>query len=96
MKRVLVRYRVKPEHAARNEELVRAVYDELARTKPDGLRYQTLLLEDGVTFVHLAVHAEDDNPLSRVEAFKRFTQDIGARCDEVPVVSTARVVGTFE
>jgi hypothetical protein len=95
MKRVMVRYRVKPEEAARNEELVRAVYDELARTQPDGLRYQTLVLEDGLTFVHIAAHADDDNPLSRVGAFQRFTQDIRARCDEVPVVSTARVVGTF-
>lgn len=31
MKRVIVRYTVKPDQAAKNEELVRAVYDELHR-----------------------------------------------------------------
>jgi hypothetical protein len=41
MNQVMVRYRVKPDQAARNEELVRAVYDELHRTQPAGLRYAT-------------------------------------------------------
>ena len=63
MRRVLARYRVKP-------ELVRDAYAELARTEPDGLRYATFKVDDGVTFVHLAVHA-DDNPLTRTEAFQR-------------------------
>ena len=53
MRRVMVRYKVKPERAAENEALVRAVYDELQRTAPDGLRYATFALEDGVSFVHL-------------------------------------------
>ena len=35
MTQVLVRYKVKPEHAAENEHLVRAVYDELRRTDPE-------------------------------------------------------------
>ncbi len=36
MTQVLVRYKIKPEHAAENERLVRAVYDELQRTEPEG------------------------------------------------------------
>src|SRR5688500_15538724 len=51
--RVMVRYKVKPDQAARNEELVRRVYDELHQTTPSGLRYATFVLEDGVTFVHI-------------------------------------------
>jgi len=53
MKQVIVRYRVKPERAAENEELVRAVYAELQETKPAGLRYATFQLDDGVSFVHI-------------------------------------------
>ena len=45
MRRVMVRYRVRPDQAAANEELVRAVYDELERTTPAGLRYATFQLE---------------------------------------------------
>ena len=44
MRRVMVRYRVKPDHVERNEALVRAVYDELHRTAPGGLRYATFRL----------------------------------------------------
>ena len=54
MRRVMVRYKVKPDRAAENEALVRAVYEELARTPPAGLRYATFALDDGVSFVHLS------------------------------------------
>jgi hypothetical protein len=91
----MVRYKVKPEQAARNEELVRAVYDELHRTEPEGLRYATFKLEDGVTFIHLSDSDADDNPLSEVEAFKAFQAGVRERCVEPPVVSDLSEVGSF-
>ena len=63
MHQVIARYKVKPDRAEENLELVRAVYDELERTKPAGLRYATFLLDDGVSFVHLAQADADPNPL---------------------------------
>ena len=36
MTQVLVRYKIRPEHAAENEPLVRAVYDELRAPNPEG------------------------------------------------------------
>jgi len=97
MKRVLVRYKVKPDRAAENEELVRAVYDELKRTDPAGLRYVTFQLDDGVSFVHLAsIETEDGrSPLSDVKAFKQFQENIGERCDEAPVATELREIGSF-
>ena len=62
MRRVVVRYRVRPDRVEENERLVRAVYEELAAVQPEGLRYATVKLDDGVTFVHVAVH-ETENPL---------------------------------
>ncbi len=94
MRRVLVRYRVKPELVEENERLVRDVYAELVRTEPDGLRYATFKLDDGVTFVHLAAHA-DDNPLTRSEAFKRFVANVRERCDEPPVTSVLEEIGSY-
>jgi hypothetical protein len=91
----MVRYKVKPEQAARNEELVRAVYDELRRTGPEGLRYATFKLDDGVSFVHLSDADADSNPLSDVEAFKAFQDGIRERCEEPPVVSDLTEVGSF-
>jgi hypothetical protein len=93
----MVRYKVKPDRAEENEELVRAVYDELQRTEPAGLRYATFALEDGVSFVHVAsVDTEDGTtPLTQVAAFKRFQEHIADRCDEPPVVTPLREVGSF-
>jgi hypothetical protein len=91
----MVRYKVKPERVAENEELVRAVYDELAQTQPDGLRYATFKLDDGVSFVHIAETDGESSPLTQVVAFRRFQQDIAERCDERPVVTTLTEVGSF-
>ena len=87
MRRIMVRYKVKPDRAAENEELVRAVYEELQRTQPAGLHYATVALEDGVSFVHLSsIDTEDGrNPLSDVEAFARFQEGIGDRCVKLDV-----------
>ena len=69
MRQVMVRYRVRPDRVAENEELVQAVYEELASTRPAGLHYATFKLADGVSFVHVAQHGED-NPLRSVTAFQ--------------------------
>jgi L-rhamnose mutarotase len=97
MTQVLVRYKIKPEHAAENERLVRAVYDELQRTEPGGFHYATFQLDDGVTFVHLASTDSDDgqNPLSELEAFRQFQENISDRCDEAPVVIQLREIGSY-
>ena len=76
MRRVMVRYKVKPERAAENEELVRAVYAELHETRPAGLRYATFKLDDGVSFVHLAETTRTARvQLSQLAAFKRFQDE---------------------
>jgi hypothetical protein len=95
MRHVMVRYKVKADRAAENEELVRAVYDELHRTEPAGLRYATFQVDDGVSFVHLASTDDGHSPLSHVKAFKRFQENIDDRCDEAPVVTGLREIGSF-
>jgi hypothetical protein len=96
MRQVMVRYTVKPGRAAENEELVRAVYDELAEVKPEGLRYATFRLEDGLTFVHIAFSdLADGNPLSSIKAFQKFQEGIGERCDVPPKVAELSEVGSY-
>lgn len=97
MKHVMVRYKVKPEQAARNEELVRRVYEELRETAPAGLRYATFVLEDGVSFVHLAATetADGRSPLLDVAAFRAFQEGIADRCDEPPAPVDLRQVGAY-
>jgi quinol monooxygenase YgiN len=95
MRRVIVRYRVKPDRADENEELVRAVYEELHDTKPEGLRYATLRLDDGLSFVHLSESESDTSPLTEVPAFKAFQKEIADRTDEQPVVTEVEVIGSY-
>jgi len=92
MRQVMVRYRVKPGRAAENEELVRAVYEELHRTQPPGFRYATYQLDDGASFVHLATESVDNaaSPLAGLAAFQRFVKDIAERCDDPPTVTQLR------
>ncbi|MFL6110769.1 MAG: hypothetical protein ACJ786_05395 [Catenulispora sp.] len=90
-----MRYRVKPDQAERNAELIRAVYEELRSVDPTGMRYATFRLDDGVSFVHIAEFDGQENPLSNLGAFKEFQRDIEARCDEPPVAMQADEVGSF-
>jgi hypothetical protein len=97
MSQVMVRYKVKPDQAARNEELVRQVYDELHQTTPAGLHYATFVQDDGVSFIHVAsIEAEQgSNPLMNVAAFRAFQEDIADRCDEPPAPVDLREVGSY-
>jgi hypothetical protein len=96
MRTVMVRYKVKPHRVAENAELVRAVYEELHRVNPSGLRYATFKLDDGVSFVHIAVETgREGSPLPQLEAFKEFQQNIRERCEEMPVVTELSAVGVF-
>lgn len=97
MRQMMVRYKVKPQEAAQNEALVRQVYEELQHTAPAGLHYATFVLEDGVSFVHVASSDNEDgpSPLNEVAAFHAFQENIADRCDEPPVPVKLREVGSY-
>jgi hypothetical protein len=97
MKRSIIRYKVKPDRVRENEQLVGAVYEELNRKRPDGIRYATFRLDDGVSFVHVVSieTADGENPLSQIEAFARFTENVRDRCDEPPVVNGLEEIGSY-
>ena len=94
---IMVRYKLKADRVKENEALVREVYAALAREKPEGLRYATFKLADGVSFMHVSHvdKADDKNPLLAVEAFKRFTAAIRERCEEPPVTTEMEEVGSY-
>lgn len=95
MQQHLIRYRTKPDQAAANEELIRAVYEELRNAQPDGLSYATFKLADQVTFIHLVQAEQVPSPLVTVKAFGEFQAGIGDRCDEPPVAQAFTEVGSY-
>jgi hypothetical protein len=91
---VVVRYRVKPEALDVNIRLIREVYEELAASRPEGLRYNTCRVDDR-TFVHVAVVEGETNPLDDVAAFRAFTEGIAERCEEGPLPMSGEQVGSY-
>jgi hypothetical protein len=96
MRTIVVQYRTRPESADENRRLIENVFAELAERRPGNLRYVSLCLEDGVSFVHVAVESgEPGESLAEVPAFQAFVRDVGARCEVQPVASGAAVVGSY-
>jgi quinol monooxygenase YgiN len=92
----MVRYKTAAAHAAANEALVHAVFDELRERAPGGLRYATYRLEDGVTFIHLATHeAPDANVLTSLPSFTAFQAQLKERCVEPPVITELSAVDSY-
>jgi hypothetical protein len=98
MKRVMVRYKVKPDKSEENIQFVKAVFEELKTKQPAGIRYATFVLPDGVSFVHIASVETFDgsNPLGTTDAFKAFQKDIKERCEEPPVAVELNEVGNYQ
>jgi hypothetical protein len=91
----VIRYTTKSECADQNEQLVRAVFDELSQEGGAAVRYAVFRLEDGVSFVHVAVFDGPESPLSSSAAFAEFQSGIKERCVEVPVAADATLIGSY-
>ena len=94
IKRTLIRYKTRPDAADQNAGLIEKVFEELKATKPDGVRYLSLRLDDN-TFVHLVEAEEGSTPLPSLDAFKAFQSGIRERCVEPPVPSGVTIVGNY-
>jgi hypothetical protein len=95
MRRVIVRYKVKKERVTEHEALIKAVFDELSKKAPEGIRYGAFKMADGLSFAHIAFISVDKNPLDDVAAFKAFTANIKDRCDELPATTELTDVGAY-
>jgi len=95
MKRIVVRYKVRPEVAAQNEQLIKQVFAELERKSPPGVRYVALKLSDG-TFMHFSMTEDGAAPIPGLEAFRIFQSEIKERCVEPPLQAEATIVGNYQ
>jgi hypothetical protein len=97
MKRMMVRYKVKPDRVAENERSIADVFEQLNREQPAGLRYASFKLDDGVSFMHIVEVDTTDgsHPLQALSAFNAFTASVRDRCDEPPVSVELQAVGAY-
>jgi hypothetical protein len=97
MTTTVVRYQAKPDRADENQQLIEAVFAQLEEREPEGFTYKVFRLEDGVSFIHVAIEHDVDEPasLQDVPAFQAFVADIADRCAVAPVATGATVVGGY-
>ena len=91
----MVRYKCKADRADENAGYIKKVFEELESSTPDGMRYASFCLEDGVSFVHIASIEAEENPMMQVAAFKAFIENIKDRCEEPPVQTVLNEIGTY-
>jgi hypothetical protein len=80
MQRVtLVRYTTKPDSTDENEQLSRAVFDEVRRNQPKHIAYA--VFRDGDEFVHLFVNLAEDSSdaVTGLASFDRYQEKIRER-----------------
>ena len=92
--RTVVSYRVHPGRGDENEALVRAVFDELHRTRPAGIDYATIRLEDGVSFLHVAAEGSGE-VLRGLDAFQTFQAGLPERAEAPPEFASATMIGDY-
>jgi hypothetical protein len=97
MKTIVVRYQTKAQRADENQQLIEAVFADLEERQPEGFTYKVFRLEDGVSFIHVVIEhdVEDPDSLQAVPAFQAFVADIAERCDVPPVAAGAAIVGGY-
>ena len=97
MSAIVVRYQAKPDRADENQNLIEGLFAELEARQPEGFTYKVFRLEDGVSFIHVVIEHEVDEPdsLQAVPAFQAFVADIADRCDIPPVAMGATIVGGY-
>jgi sulfite reductase alpha subunit-like flavoprotein len=96
MHHTIVTYSVKPGREQENAALVRAVFEELEREQPSGLRYAVFQLGDTRRFVHLYTNeGAPSGALQGLPAFKAFIAGAADRHEHAATSSDAELVGDY-
>ena len=94
MSTVMISYPVKPEQVKRNLALMRAVHAEIQAVRPEGLRYASFQLADGVSFVELVVGGGQGR-LAGLEAFRAYRSTLAERIEAPPVLDELDEIGSY-
>jgi hypothetical protein len=91
-----VRAKLKEEHVADAVAAVRRMFAAIERERLEGIRYASVQLEDGVTFLAL-LEIEDgvENPLPAVPEAQEFYASLPGWYAEPPDVGPGTVVGCY-
>jgi hypothetical protein len=91
-----VRATLKEEHVADAEAAVKRMFAAIERERLEGIRYASVRLEDGVTFLAL-LEVEDgmENPLAGLPEAQEFYASLPGWHAGPPEVGPATVIGSY-
>ncbi len=86
MKAVKVQYTVQASYAETNKKNIQKVMADLQALGNPGIRYSAFVLEDGKTFVHLAMYPNEETAaiVPNLESFQSFRQQLKASQPKAP------------
>jgi hypothetical protein len=95
MRRTMVSYTVKPGSEEENAALVRGVFEELAETRPDGLRYAVFYLPDSREFIHLYTDEGSESGVQGLPSFQAFVNGAEDRHEQPASVTQPDLIGDY-
>ena len=96
MNALMVRSKVKAEYVAELEVAVKRVFAALQQAQPNGIRYASCRLPDGVTYVAiLEIDDGVDNPLPTLPEFRAFQENLKNWIAEPPGAEQVTVIGSY-
>ena len=95
MKRIMVRYTVKPDRLEENIAFIAAVFRQLEKERPETVRYAVFRLDDGMSFVHLSAIDGEGSARRELSAFQAFLDGIKERCAVPPETTPLHVLETY-
>ena len=86
MKAVKVEYTVKESYVETNKKNIQAVMAALQEINNPGIKYSSFLLNDGKTFVHFGMYANEEalSIVGNLDVFQKFRQALKESQPESP------------
>jgi hypothetical protein len=93
---LMVRSKVKPESVTELDAAVGRVFAAIREAQPEGIRYASFRLADGVTYVAL-LQVDDgvENPVPGLPEFRDLQERLEGWVAEPPAAGPATVVGSY-
>lgn len=96
MQHTMVTYTVKPGREEENTALVRAVFEELAQTRPTGFRYAVFRAPDSRQFVHLYTNdGAASGALQELSTFQAFVAGAADRHEQPATFTEPELIGDY-
>jgi quinol monooxygenase YgiN len=92
----MIRAKIKADKVGELEKAAKELFTAIEAAQPQGVRYASCKLPDGVTYVILlALDDDENNPLGAVPAFRDFQENLKTWIAGPPAIEQLTPVGSY-